>query len=175
MLNVDVAGTCLTDCANVGLADGDGIGGSILVDDALFTPGGVSGNAALRSYSFAFGNFSFSSAQPSDPGFAVRWGATRGSVAGFLVNGFVSNDPAAPGPALILDALLGGGSVAAHQGYRRQVGCCNLEFGFTDPASLSVDGFAVAPVPVPSAVLLLAGGLAGLAGLRSRRRPAEAV
>ena len=97
VLNIQVAGTCVLDCGNVGLADGAGLGGTILVDNAPFTPGGFSGNEALDSYSFAFGDFSFTSADPPDPGFFISWGSTPDSVAGFFIQGFVSDDPARPG------------------------------------------------------------------------------
>jgi hypothetical protein len=175
VLNVSVSGTCTADCSNVGLADGDGIGGSIRVDDAFFAPDKVSGSEALHSYDFAFGNFSFTDTDPPDPGFVVRWGPSQGSVAGFLINGFVSSDPANPGPLLILDALLGGGSAASHNGFRREVPGCCIEIGVIDGATLSVDGFEVAPIPLPAPALLLAGGLVGLLGLRRAGRARRAA
>ncbi len=166
VLDLWASGTCLEDCANVGLADGDGFGGSITVDDAFFVPDGYSGNAALVNYSFSFGSFVFTSSAPPDPAFVIAWGASPGSVAGFLIHAFVSDDPARPAPLLILDMLLGGSSFASQNGYEREIPG-GLEIGFDDAAVLSVE--QIAPVPVPAAGLLMLAAAAALFGMRSCR------
>jgi hypothetical protein len=84
---------------------------------------------------------------------------------------FVSDDPASPGPLLILDALLGGGSHASGDEYSFEIPD-GREYSLGPAAALFVDGIAlstVAPVPLPAAGLLLLGAFGLLAGVRATR------
>jgi hypothetical protein len=77
-LDYVVEGHCLEDCRNVGLADGDGFAGSIAVDAAFFTPGGFAGDDALETFGFAFGDFSLTGGDLSDPVFFIDWRSAPG-------------------------------------------------------------------------------------------------
>jgi hypothetical protein len=167
-----VEGRCIEDCRNVGLRFGDGFAGSISVDGAFFAPGAIVGNAALQGYGFLFGDFGLTDSELPDPAFFIAWGSAPEIVDGLFFQGFASNDPASPGPALNLDTLLGGISFASNNGHGFEVPD-GSEYSLGRPAYLTVDGIAlstVAPVPLPAAVWLLAASLLGLGAARRRGR-----
>jgi hypothetical protein len=177
-LDVIVSGSCFVQCSSIGLTEGAPIGGRIRIDDAVYSPGGVSGNEALRSYDFSFGDFAFSSTTGSDPGFFVFWGAAPGSIDLVGISSFASGDPSAPGLGLDIygyadQATYG---VATLDGWRRVLPSGVIETNYGNPASLEIGPIEIAPVPLPAPAGLVAAGLASLAafGWLGRRRGATA-
>jgi len=175
---VNITGTCSYACANLGLADGANIAGSMSLDDSVFSPNGYSEEEALESFSFAFDGFSLSSLDVPDPArFEVYWGSTPGSVYRLGMEAFTSSDRNNPGPALTVNAwndFPGYGYATANGYWDEGPGCC-LDFDRGDSISIDVDPIAAAPIPVPPSALLLLGAIAGLAGFRLRRTAGEAA
>ncbi len=173
---LDLTGTCYSDCSNLGLVDGDAIGGTITVDDAYYSQGGSSGNEALLSYAFSFGDFSLTSADKPDPDFYIGWENAPGSVFNVSLGTFLSDDPSSLAPALAILAFsdFDGNGWATLDGYSREIPDCCTESGLGHVAQLVLDPIGVTPIPLPAAGWLLAGALLAVGAARRsgrQRRP----
>lgn len=166
-VSIDIAGQCYLECANVGLEDGDLVTGNVKIDGDYFAADDTSGDEALISYGFAFGNYAFDQSSGSSPGFSVGWGNTPGSIYSIVIESYASSDAINPGPLLSMYAFADfrGNGVASHDGYHRV-----LEFftetNFGNAAYLTIDPVeSTAPIPLPAAAWLLLSALFGAAGL----------
>jgi hypothetical protein len=167
---LDITGNCSSYCINLGLSDGDVIGGTIDVDENFYSQDGESENEALESYSFTFGNFSLTSADKPDPTFRIGWGSTPGSVFNISLVAALSDDPAKPGPwlAVLAYADFLGNATASLDGYTREIPGCCIESGLGNAADFSLNPIGAAPIPLPTGGALILGAIASLGLLRRR-------
>lgn len=182
-----ISGSCTSGCANSGLGDGDLVSGNLQIDSANFTPGGQFLPTDIKFFIFSFGStwLEFPGPGTSTPVGAWygigTWGSTNAEIASLLFNaGPAYGGGYGPGIAIEFND---DGSDTIFTSLNTICGSslCDtmspINGSFTGPPTVTWEGEpGPAPiVPLPSALVLAASGLAGLGALRLRRRGAAAA
>jgi hypothetical protein len=162
-------GACVFDCEDEGLAPGAPASGRVVIDDAGYAPGGFFGNDDLLDFSFDFGGIRLDKASTKAFSFGGPWQVIPGGDLRWYLDASASVDRFDLG-----STISASGGPREGGAYASFLGTCEVDAEF--PCSVGFHTAAqfemkeAAPVPLPPTALLLAAGLAGMAGLRLRRR-----
>lgn len=168
------AGTCTTNCADVGLTAGDSVSGAISFLDAALVPG--SPYPAPVSFSFQFGSVLITDATADSFGlFAVPLppfptppspAIVPADLTSFVAELHVGEDPIAPATAADGLLIAPSGPWIGTTGGNCNDAECHFLFTRGDPAQGSgAWSVAAIAVPLPSSLLVLAIAMLGPAGL----------
>jgi hypothetical protein len=162
---------CTDNCANIGLADGDGVSATFTVNDAAIAPNAVLDNADVTAFTVDFGTIDIDLA--SQHGFLLQatLNAAGDGIASFTFGASEAAFGEADAETVVIQTLLDLW-VASEIGSCATL-TCSLFFlnGALTEGEPVVLLLSVAEVPEPSAALLLGTALLGLARTHGRRRP----
>jgi hypothetical protein len=169
---------CRVDCDNVNAVEGELFVGTLTLSTASFAAGGPATRDDVVNFSFVFGASGtfIDSVTSAGFSFAGTWGATTEDIGdvSFVVAG--SDELMSGGPFISFGPTA---SFASLQGGCEDVDCARtfVETGTSatlSPLSIRVRA-DVAPVPLPSAALLIGAGVAALVAAARRRRGRRAA